>query len=95
MYIRKEDMKNHPSTENQLVKENDLLANAVCTFTAWYEIQAEEAFEKNDLRTAIRLYRDLIRVHKPKPLRASKEWIEQYEERLSDLYCKLEHELYA
>ena len=87
-------MKNYPSAENQLVIENDRLSTAVCTFTAWYECMAEQAVDKKDLRTAIRLYRDLIRVHKPKPLNSSKEWIEQYEERMGYLYEMLEEAQY-
>lgn len=93
-------MKKTPSTENQLVKENQKLRDALCSITGQMEGEAEVAmkpyFGKTpDLKKATEIYRDLIRLHKPSPLgRVSKVWVKEWREKLDDCYDRLDQARY-
>lgn len=93
-------MKKTPSTENQLVKENQKLRDALCSITGQMEGEAEVAmkpyFGKTpDLKKATEIYRDLIRLHKASPLgRVSKVWVKEWREKLDDCYDRLDQARY-
>lgn len=96
-------MKNHPNTENQLVKENQKLRDALCSITGQLEAEAEIAMEpyfgskilSTNLKKAIEIYRDLIHLHKPSPLgRVSKHWVKEWKDKMNYCYEQLDQARY-
>lgn len=94
-------MKKTPNTENQvvthikvmdsatsaLIRENRLLRDTICKITGQIEGEAEYAFEKNNLKTAEGLYRQLIIMHNRNPLgRVSKLWNAEWRSKLTTIY---------
>lgn len=93
-------MRNQPSTENQLVKENAKLRDALCAITGQLEGEAEIAMRSRlgiapDLKKATEIYRQLIRLHKPSPLgRVSRAWVKEWNEKLDYCYEQLDQARY-
>lgn len=93
-------MKKNPSTENQLVKENQKLRDALCAITGQLEADADMSMggylgKTPNLKKATEIYRDLIRLHKASPLgKVSKRWVKEWREKLDDCYDRLDQARY-
>lgn len=93
-------MKKTPKAENQLVKENQKLRDALCHITGQLEAEADMCCggylgKTPNLKKATELYRDLIRLHQYRPLgKTSKRWVSEWQEKLDDCYDRLDQARY-
>lgn len=66
----------------------DKIVSALCTATGIMEARAEIYKENGNYKEAKDLYRDLIYIHKEKPLAMSKRLVETYKEILQEIQQK-------
>lgn len=66
---------------DKLQKQADKMSSAICSFSGIMEARIEIAIEEKNFKLANQLLKDLMYIHKEKPLgNSSKLWLKRYEE---------------
>ena len=72
---------------DKLQKQADKMSSAICSFSGIMEARIEIAIEDKNYKIANDLLKDLIYIHKEKPLgNSSKLWLKKYEEWREELW---------